>query len=177
MSISVYQRSSKCYTLLVPCVCFSWQEYFCVSMKLYSITRNAMLTSSCITLACASAVWNVHILFFTDMSGRNFLSSFGHFWAELFSQVGAARANSAPLCVRAQNGSFSWQLEGGLGLPSAEETQSWFCLQEPKTNLPFISKLTEKATFNQTHVTWLLTNCTLPCIQRIEKIIAPKLHY
>ena len=26
--------------------------------------------------------------FFADISGRNFLSSFGHFWAELFSQVG-----------------------------------------------------------------------------------------
>ena len=27
-------------------------------------------------------------LFFADISGRNFLSSFGHLWAELFSQVG-----------------------------------------------------------------------------------------
>ena len=43
--------------------------------------------------------------FFADISGRDFFSSFGHFWAELFFQVGGggARAPSAPPppCVRA----------------------------------------------------------------------------
>ena len=39
--------------------------------------------------------------FFADMSWRNFLSSFGHFWAELFSRVGGARAPSAPPSVYA----------------------------------------------------------------------------
>ena len=33
--------------------------------------------------------------FFADISGRNFLSSFGHFWAKLLSQVGGTRAPSA----------------------------------------------------------------------------------
>ena len=36
------------------------------------------------------------IIVFADISGRNFLSSFEHFWAEHFSQVGGARAPTAP---------------------------------------------------------------------------------
>ena len=34
--------------------------------------------------------------FFADISGRNFLSSFGHFWAELFSQGGCTCTQCTP---------------------------------------------------------------------------------
>ena len=34
--------------------------------------------------------------FLADISGRNFPSSFGHLWAELFSRVGGGGAPSAP---------------------------------------------------------------------------------
>ena len=45
-------------------------------------------------------------LFFADISGRNFLSSFGHFRAKLFSQVGGGgctctQCTPPPPCVRA----------------------------------------------------------------------------
>ena len=51
---------------------------------------------------------------FADISGRNFISSFGHFWAELFFQVGGGGGACAPSAppppLRTRLKSLQWNL-------------------------------------------------------------------
>ena len=92
--------------------------------------------------------------FFADISGRNFLSSFGHFWAELFPRWGGGGGGCkciqcTPHCVRAwhqfsliQCHSSHSNARNSLvlsSLPSNLEPGTFNCSRKVRNTCPFIN--------------------------------------
>ena len=65
----------------------SLSSFFISLILSFSLTRLYLLFSL-LFVSILSYLSGTCTFFFADISGRNFLSSFEHFWAELFSQVG-----------------------------------------------------------------------------------------